>query len=59
MDVGIGDIGMLKKQVMEQFREELPVLRAKARVSQETIANKIGVSRQTYNAIETGNRDIP
>ena len=58
MDVGIGDINSLKKQVTEQFRDELPVLRAKARVSQETIADKIGVSRQTYNAIETGKREI-
>ena len=59
MDVGIGDISKLKRDVTEQFRDELPVLRAKARVSQETIAEKIGVSRQTYNAIETGKRDIP
>ena len=59
MDVGIGDISKLKRDVTEQFRDELLVLRAKARVSQETIAEKIGVSRQTYNAIETGKRDIP
>lgn len=58
MNIGIGDIGELKKQVMEQFRDELPVLRAKVRVSQETIAEKIGISRQTYNSIETGKRDI-
>jgi len=59
MDVGIGDINKLKKHVTEQFIDELPVLRAKVRVSQETIAEKIGVSRQTYNAIENGKRDIP
>ncbi|MCH5338773.1 MAG: helix-turn-helix domain-containing protein [Acetatifactor sp.] len=28
------------------------------RVSQEITAKKIGVSRQTYNAIEIGKRDI-
>lgn len=59
MDVGIGDINRMKKIVTEQFRDELPVLRAKAKVSQENIAEKIGVSRQTYNAIETGKKDIP
>ena len=59
MDVDIGDINKLKKVVTEQFRDGLPVLHAKARVSQEIIAEKIGVSRQTYNAIETGKRDIP
>lgn len=31
----------------------------KARISQEIIAKKIGVSRRTYNAIEIGNRDMP
>ena len=37
---------------------ELYVLRAKARVSQEEIADRIGVSRQTYSAIETGRRTM-
>lgn len=34
------------------------MLRAKARVSQEEIAEKIGISRQTYSSIETGKRDM-
>lgn len=41
---------------MELLREELPVLRAKAKVSQEYIAERIGISRQTYSSIETGKR---
>jgi DNA-binding XRE family transcriptional regulator len=39
------------------LREELPTLRAKAKISQEELAQKIGVSRQTYSSIETGKRD--
>ena len=33
-------------------------MRAKARISQEDIAEKIGISRQTYSAIETGKREM-
>ena len=47
-----------KQELIEAFRNELPVLRAKARVSQEIVAEKIGISRQTYSSIETGKRDI-
>ena len=47
-----------KQELVEEFRNELPVLRAKARVSQEIVAEKIGISRQTYSGIETGKRDI-
>ena len=47
-----------KQELIEAFRNELPVLRAKARVSQEIVAKKIGISRQTYSSIETGKRDI-
>ena len=43
---------------MEQFRNELPVLRARVRASQEIIAEKIGISRQTYSGIETGKREM-
>ena len=32
---------------------ELPVLRARLGISQEVMASAIGVSRQTYSAIET------
>lgn len=47
-----------KDRLCKLLREELFVLRARARVSQEEIADKIGVSRQTYNAIETGRRSM-
>ncbi len=34
------------------------MLRARVRVSQEIIAKKIGISRQTYSGIETGKREM-
>jgi hypothetical protein len=58
MSNNIDDINKLKHSLMEQFRDELPVLRAKGRLSQENIAEKIGISRQTFNAIETGKREM-
>lgn len=44
----------LRNTIIELLRGELPVLRAKARVSQEDIAERIGIYRQTYSSIETG-----
>ena len=38
------------------LQENLSALRAKADVSQEELSNIIGVSRQTYSAIESGKR---
>lgn len=35
---------------------ELPVLRARIGASQADISERIGVSRQTYNAIENGKK---
>lgn len=43
---------------MDQLLHELPVLRARLGASQADIANKIGISRQTYNSIETRKRDM-
>ncbi len=48
----------IRNKMTELLRSELPVLRAKARVSQGEIAEKIGISRQTYSSIETGKRDV-
>ena len=48
----------LRNTIVELLRKELPVLRAKARISQEDIAEKIGISRQTYSSIETGKREM-
>lgn len=58
MGISTDDITELKHNLMEQFRNELPVLRARARASQEAIAEKIGISRQTYSGIETGKREM-
>lgn len=52
------DAMSIRQKLIEEFRNELPVLRAKARVSQEVVAEKIGISRQTYSGIETGKREI-
>ena len=42
-----------KDQLIDILTKELRVLRAKARVSQQELANRMGVSRQTYGMIET------
>lgn len=55
-ETGVENIEMLKQKLIENFRNELPVLRARARVSQETLAEKIGISRQAYNNFETGKK---
>ncbi len=41
-----------KDALINALTDELPALRAKAEISQEEIANLVGVSRQTYGAIE-------
>ena len=48
----------LKNRLIEALRNDLLVLRARVGLSQEAIANKIGISRQTYSSIETGKREI-
>ena len=52
------DDNVLRNQLMEQLVDELPVLRARLGVSQADIAEKIGISRQTYNGIETGKKKM-
>lgn len=42
-----------------QLVNDLPVLRARLGISQEEIASKIGVSRQTYNSYEVKKRQVP
>lgn len=41
-----------KERFIETLSPSLAVLRTKAEISQEELANLIGVSRQTYSAIE-------
>lgn len=47
-----------KKSCIEQIARDLPVLRARLDISQEQVAERIGVSRQTYNSIESGRRSM-
>ena len=47
-----------KTELILILRDELPVLRAKARLSQEEVADRIGLSRQTLSSIETGKREM-
>ena len=49
----------IKNGMTELLRNELLVLRAKARISQGELARKIGISRQTYSSLETGKREMP
>lgn len=48
----------IRNKMTELLRNEMPVLRAKARVSQGEIADKIGISRQTYSSVETGKKEM-
>lgn len=47
-----------KDTCIELLYENLVSLRAKANITQAEIANLIGISRQTYYAIETGQRTM-
>lgn len=47
-----------KDTCIELLCENLVSLRAKADITQAEIANLIGISRQTYYAIETGQRTM-
>lgn len=47
------DKDKIKNELIMTLTAELPVLRARLGVSQEVMASSIGVSRQTYCAIET------
>ncbi len=47
-----------KKALTEKLVFELPVLRARLGLSQTEIAEKIGISRQSFNYIETGKKKM-
>ena len=47
-----------RAELMKVLTDELPVLRAKIGISQGELSNIIGVSRQTYSAIETKKRNM-
>lgn len=56
--MGVEKNDNIRSKMTKLFRNELPVLRAKAQVSQEELAKKIGISRQTYSSLETGKREM-
>lgn len=48
----------IRNELINLLRDELPVLRTKAKVSQEEIASRIDVSRQMFSSFETGKREM-
>lgn len=40
-------------RLIQKLTDELPVLRARLRISQDELSRRIGISRQTYSLIET------
>lgn len=58
MGLSTDNFAETKQNLMKMLKDELPVLRAKAKVSQKTVAEKIGISRQTYSGLETGKREM-
>lgn len=47
-----------RMELINTIVTELPVLRARIGASQADISEKIGISRQTYNAIENGKKKL-
>lgn len=47
-----------KDNLIARLTAELPALRGAVKATQDDIANAIGVSRQTYNAIESNKRKM-
>lgn len=47
-----------RERLIKILTEELPVLRAKIGLSQTEISTIVGISRQTYSAIETKKRNM-
>lgn len=47
-----------KKNILNDFTTALPILRASLGISQAEVADKIGISRQTYCALEQKKRDL-
>lgn len=47
-----------KEKLVKILTRELPALRGAAKATQDEIANVIGVSRQTYNAVEMQKRKM-
>ncbi len=54
----VGNEDEMRKELIQKLTHELPVLRARLGASQADIAERIGISRQTYNSIETKKREM-
>lgn len=46
-------IGNEQDRLIDILTDELPILRARLRISQDELSRRIGISRQTYSLIET------
>lgn len=53
------ETGAMQDDYIDKLTKNLPVLRAATNMTQAQLAEKIGVSRQTIVAIETGKRPLP
>lgn len=47
-----------RRKLAAKLTYDLPVLRVRMGASQEEMAEKIGISRQTYNSIEKGRTEM-
>lgn len=47
-----------RREIIKKLSYELPVLRARVGSSQAEIADRLGISRQTYCAIENGKKEM-
>ena len=47
-----------KRDLISRLTYDLPVLRVRLGISQAELAEMIGVSRQTYNSLETGKKEM-
>ena len=47
-----------KKEYIAKLTECLPMLRAQAGATQESVAERVGIARQTYSAIECGRKPM-
>lgn len=52
------DIKDIRSELRNQLIEEMPVLRARLGITQETLAMKAGCSRQTVNSIENRKKEM-
>ena len=59
VDLNISERTMLDRdKLIAILTNELPILRAKINISQNDLSSIIGISRQTYCAIETKKREM-